>query len=156
MDPTNGIIHLLRGDTYESPIIINLGTKLKPDIYTLNDNDKLYFGLMEPNKAFENAIVKKTFTNMSDTDEDGNILLVLNPEDTLNLLVGKYFYMIKLKIVKDDGRTVVKTIVPPTQFFITGNNVYEPECDIITTSKPVSNDMIFDEANIVFEGGELM
>ena len=156
MDPTNGIIHLLRGDTYEAPIVINLGTKMNPEIYSLNDNDRLYFGLMEPNKAFENAVVKKTFTNMSDTDDDGNILLILNPEDTLNLLVGKYFYMIKLKIVKDDGRSIVKTIVPPTQFFIDGNNVEEPECDIITTSQQVSNDMIFDEDNIIFEGGELM
>ena len=155
MDHTNGIVHLLRGDSYIVPIIVNLGDKLHPQIYTLNDNDRIYFGLMEPNKAFENAVVKKTFSNMSDTDEDGNILLTLNPEDTLNLLVGKYYYMVKLKIVKDDGRTVVKTLIPPTQFFIDGNNPEKVECDIIITSTDSSDDIIYDEADIIFEGGEL-
>lgn len=154
MDHTNGIVHLLRGDSYSVPIIVNLGDKLHPQIYTLNDNDRIYFGLMEPNKAFENAVVKKTFSNMSDTDENGNILLTLDPEDTLNLLVGKYYYMVKLKIVKD-GRTIVKTLIPPTQFFIDGNNPEKVECDIIITSTDSSDDIIYDEADIIFEGGEL-
>ena len=122
MDYKNGIIYLFRGDSYSQPIIINIGTQLDPIIYKITDKDTLYFGLMEPNQSFEDAVLKKKYTSLDEKDDDGNILLNIEPDDTLNLLVGKYFYMIKLKTVQDSGKVTVKTIVPPTQFFLEGNN----------------------------------
>ena len=148
-DYNNGIIHLLRGDSYTNPIIINLGSKLDPVIYKLTENDSLYFGLMEPNQAFEEAVLKKKYTCLSETDSNGNILLKLLPSDTLNIAVGKYYYMVKLKTVNDLGEESVKTIIPPTQFFLEGNNV-EPGF----TERYETDDYHVD--HIIFEGGEII
>lgn len=134
---TNGIIHLMRGDTYTQSIVINIGNRLNPEYYSLQENDVLYFGLMEPNKTFEEAIIRKRYTHEDEKDSNGNILLKIYPEDTLQLLVGKYYYMIKLKQPGPDEKDIVTTIIPPTQFFLDGGNEtqdtgsgspeYEPE-----------------------------
>ena len=108
---SNGIITLMRGDSFTSPILVNLGNKLIPNLYKLNEGDAMYFGLMEPNTAFEDAIFKKKFTCDSPKDEDGNILLMIHPQDTEKLLVGKYYYMIKLLTKDEFGNDFVRTIV---------------------------------------------
>ena len=146
MDYTNGIIYLQRGDSFITPIYINIGTKLEPQYYTLTENDKLYFGLMEPNQAFEDAVLKKVFSNIDKVDENGNTLLILNPKDTLNLLCGKYYYCVKLRQIDENNNDIVKTIIPPTQFWIEGNN-----------PQMVNYHYYIDETNkeIIFEGGEL-
>ena len=130
-DNTNGIIHLMRGDTYAQPIIINIGNKLNPEYYSLQENDVLYFGLMQPNKTFEEAIIRKRYTHEDEKDINGNTILKLYPEDTLHLLVGKYYYMIKLKRQGSDEKDIVTTIVPPTQFFLDGGKNYDSSDDSI-------------------------
>lgn len=144
----NGIINLMRGDSFSTPIYINLGTKLNPIYKTLTHDDKLYFALMEPNQAFEDAVLKKVFDCTDDTDINGNTLLQLEPKDTEKLLVGKYYYMIKLRTFDVYGKEYVKTIVEPTQFFLNGNN---PEVDTIERHEQG----IYDIDNIIIEGGEV-
>lgn len=125
------IINLMRGDTYVSPIIINIGNKLYPEYYKLQENDCLYFGLMEPNQAFEDAVIKKKFTFDSLKDDNEDILLTLKPEDTENLLVGKYYYMVKLLTKDEYDNDLVRTIYPPTLFYLEGNNAsYEKEVNL--------------------------
>ena len=125
-DTDNGIITIMRGDYFQMPILINVGTKLIPEYVGLIGDEKLYFGIMEPHQAFEDAIVKKVFTSESPVDKDGNVILEILPEDTLNLLVGKYYYMIKLRYYEDNVEKV-KTITTPTLFWIMGSNVEEKE-----------------------------
>jgi hypothetical protein len=144
----NGIINLMRGDSFCTPIYINEGTKLNPVYKTLSYNDKLYFGLMEPNQAFEDAVVKKVFDYTSERDDKGNTLLILNPKDTEKLLVGKYYYMIKLRTFDVYGNEYVKTVIEPTQFFLNGNN---PQPDIVERHEQGS----YDIDHIVIEGGEV-
>ena len=48
MSHTNGIIYLMRGDSYSFPLSINLGTAFTPELYYLQEGDALYFGLMQP------------------------------------------------------------------------------------------------------------
>ena len=91
----NGIINLMRGDSFTTPIKINLGSKLRPIHYRLGPSDKLYFGLMEPNQAFENAILKKVFDHTSPQDGEGNTLLTLKP---LIILFTLSFFNKKNKI----------------------------------------------------------
>ena len=57
VEPENGIVTLMRGDTFVLPVHINDGTKLEPKYRSLSPTERLYFGLMEPGKAFENAVV---------------------------------------------------------------------------------------------------
>lgn len=113
----NDIITLTRGDTFSTPIFINVGDDLKKIGYTLLPTDTLYFGLCEPNQPFENAIVKKVYTYQSPKDEEGNILLSFKPEDTQYLLPGKYYYSFKLKSV-NGGKTEIATVIPNKIFNI--------------------------------------
>ena len=139
----------MRGDSFTSPIFVNLGSKLTPNLYQLTDEDALYFGLMEPNTAFEDAILKKKFTCDSPKDADGNILLMILPKETEKLLVGKYYYMIKLLTKDEFGQDFVKTIVQPTLFWLQGNNVKQKE-------EIHYDDSYTDSDRIIIDGGEIL
>ena len=158
-DNSNGIINLTRGDTLVLPIEVNLGTRLNPNIITLEGNTKLYFGLMAPNQAFEDAIVKKVLDSNSPTDENGNPLLMLSSEDTEHLLVGKYYYTLKCRYINEWGQEAVKTIKPSTLFWIMGENPSgEPTITTIKDSLPednIINNEITKYETIIFEGGEI-
>jgi hypothetical protein len=112
---------MIRGDSFSYSIKINSGTPLYPIIYNLSENDKLYVGIMEPNQSFENAIIKKVYNNNSEKDEEGNILLLLSPEDTEYLTTGLYYIQIKLKY-EEDNIEKISTILNPTKFYICGTN----------------------------------
>lgn len=162
IEPENGIVMLMRGDTLVLPIHINIGTKLAPRYKSLQPSERLYFGLMEPHQAFEDAVLKKVLDHTSDTDGDGNPLLVLNPKDTEKLSVGKYYYMIKLRTIDTFGQEVVRTIVSPTLFWLEGNNVAPQEDAYYTKGKynidrvEIDGGEVGDDQHIIFEGGEII
>ena len=112
------IITINRGDTYEFDLTINddsVGGR-----YILQDDDVLYFGLMDPHQKFENALVKKRYTK-DDCDEMGNLNIVIRAEDTLDLLPGVYYYSIKLHKMKNTDEEFIDkviTVVNKTKFII--------------------------------------
>ena len=121
IDPVSKIITINRGDTVEFPIYINeIGNMWAPVKTELEDADTIYFGVMEPNKNFEEAIIKKVFNKYSRRDEEGDLLVTLDPIDTLYLRPGKYYYSIKRKRVDVETFHVerVDTIIPNTLFYI--------------------------------------
>ena len=104
-----GTITINRGDTLTFPFTINVGTGINPIIYTLSENSKLYLGVMHPNDIFENAIIKKVYTADSEKDSNGNVIITFNPEDTVCLCTGKYYYAIKLQVFVN-GKQEVHTV----------------------------------------------
>ena len=113
-----GIISITRGDTACLPITLHDGTSIDNWEYHLNEKDELYFGLMEPNTFFEQAIVRKKYT-FNDLDANGTINIILNPEDTECLLPGLYYYQIKVRLYDPaSGNYLVNTVLPKTQFWI--------------------------------------
>ena len=110
----NNIITISRGDSFEFPLFINIGTLLNPIKYNLveHENAKIYLGVMEPNQAFEQALIRQIYTK-DDVDENGNIIIKFFPSDTYLLNPGIYYYEIKLK----DGNAVT-TVLPKTLFYI--------------------------------------
>lgn len=112
----NGIITLNRGDTVRLPLFINAGTEMNPVRYELQDTDKVYLGVMEPNSPFENAIIKKVYTK-EDINENGDIVVEFKSEDTCNLMPDDYYYEIKLEFTHS-GYYRINTIVPATKFSI--------------------------------------
>lgn len=113
------IITINRGDTYNFDLTIYDDST--PDgRYILQDDDVLYFGLMDPHQKFENALVKKRFTK-DDCDEAGNLNIEIKPEDTLDLMPGVYYYAIKLHRRKNDEVEYIDkviTVINKTKFVI--------------------------------------
>ena len=101
------------------PLFINNGTDIAPVRYVLNSSDTVYFAIMEPNKSFEDAILKKVFTVENEMTDQGDIWIKLDPIDTEHLLPGKYFYTVKLKTISDDGKYTVRTIITEKEFWLT-------------------------------------
>lgn len=97
---TNNIILLNRGDTYEFDLTIEDDTAIDGR-YHLQGEDTIYFGIMDPHQPFEDALVKKKFT-VEDADANGNLTIVLEPEDTLDLLPGTYYYSVKIHLQHED------------------------------------------------------
>lgn len=112
----NGFIRLARGDSFTVPLFINRGTMVTPVRYLIKNHPEasVYLGVMEPNEPFENAVIKKKYTSTSEVNKNGDLLIIFKPNDTLNLLPGKYYYSIKI----DYGNNSVDTIVPNTEFFV--------------------------------------
>ena len=92
----NNIIRLNRGDTYEFDLTISDDTSADGR-YHIQGDDTIYFGIMDPHQPFEDALVKKKFT-VDDTDGNGNLTIVIEPEDTLDLLPGTYYYSVKIHL----------------------------------------------------------
>ena len=115
------IIKMNRGDTYEFNLTID-DEGSENGKYILQGNDAVYFGLMEPNSAFEQSLVKKVYTE-EDRDKDGNIFITIEPEDTEHLLPGVYYYSVKLEVDHENGETYesihkVITVINKTKFII--------------------------------------
>lgn len=96
----NNVIILNRGDTYEFELTI-ADEASKDGCYHLQGDDTVYLGIMDPHQSFEDALVKKRFT-VEDMDAHGGLTIVLEPEDTLDLLPGTYYYAVKLHMQHED------------------------------------------------------
>ncbi len=127
MGALNNIIVMNRGDTYEFDLTI-VDESSADGRYRLVGDDTIYFGLMDPGQPFEVALVRKKYT-AADTDEMGNLVITIEPEDTLDLYPGKYFYAVKLHLDHEDidintgeptGARIdrVVTIINKTKFII--------------------------------------
>lgn len=110
---SSGVVELNRGDSTTLNILVDLGTRIESNVYRMTETDCVYFGLMEVNQPFEFAILKKKIT-ADKQDDKGIVKIQLEPEDTLCLLPGKYYYQVKLAIQPN----TVHTIIDKTQFFI--------------------------------------
>jgi hypothetical protein len=114
---SNGTVVISRGDSADIPLFINQGTKVCPIRYVLSNNDRLYLGIMEPNQKFEDALIRKVYTR-SNLNDFGDVVVKIYPEDTVNLIPGKYFYEAKLSYVDNSGENIINTIITKTEFYI--------------------------------------
>lgn len=115
----NNIVMINRGDTFTFDFTI-YDENSPEGRYILKDDDALYFGIMDPHQLFEDAIVRKKYTK-EDTDELGNLIITLKPEDTLDLCPGVYYYAIKLHKLTDNEEEYIDeviTVVNKTKFII--------------------------------------
>lgn len=115
----NGIITVNRGDSFTLPLYLSSENPGDGTSIEIDENSFIYFGVMEPNEPFENALIRKKFSK-DDLDVNGNLPMHFTPQDTQYLLPGKYYYQIKLQIVSptDVNKYDVYTIVDKTQFYI--------------------------------------
>ena len=113
-----GIIFHTRGDTFSSPLYLFEGKNYCPQKVTLDDEDTVYFAIVEPHQSFEDAIVRKKYTTNSLMDDEGNILIRLDSKDTEYLHTGTYYYTVKLL----RGTGEILTLIPLTLFTLIGTD----------------------------------
>lgn len=118
----DGIIKLSRGDSCKLPLFINQGTAVAPIRYNLKEvtkeNTVVYLSIMQPNQYFENGCVRKMFSKKSgnwNLNEYGDLIISIDPKDTLYLMPGKYFYEIKVDL---NGNNQINTIIQKKEFWI--------------------------------------
>ena len=118
---TNGIITMNRGDYGEFPLFINQGNNNYPIRYSL-DRDKseatIIFALMTFNQDFDNAFLKKVYDARSFTTGQNDVKIIFKPEDTQNLMPGKYFYGIRHVRILPNGQICQHMLVSKRLFFI--------------------------------------
>lgn len=112
----NNVITINRGDYLKFPVALWTGTFPKREQIILEEGDLVYFGLMHPNEPFERAFVKREYTK-DDVNSNGDLEIVLYPEDTLELYPGTYYYALKA-IYEVDGEPIVDTLVQKTRFIV--------------------------------------
>ena len=100
----NGFIVLNRGDTFDLPLFINNGNSINPIRTYIHEHPRatIYFGLMEPNQRFEQAILKKHYTAEDQINQHGDLVIHFKSTDTEYLLPGKYYYSVKCQVVPFD------------------------------------------------------
>lgn len=115
----NGIITMNRGDYAEIPLFINQGNQFYPIRYSMakDPSTTITFAIMLPNQSFETAMVRKTYSVNSKHTNQRDLIIQLVPEDTINLMPGKYFYSIKINMLQH-GHYCQKTLIPEKMFFI--------------------------------------
>ena len=113
----NNIITVNRGDSVEFDILPNIGTVLEPDCYVLQENDKIYFGVMEPTDKFEDGLIRKVYTSLDQKAATKAITIKLQSTDTEYLLPGTYYWSVKLEIFTINGNKV-STLIPRRKFII--------------------------------------
>lgn len=143
------VLQLMRGDTFEGALSINIGTTVSPVYYSLGEQDMVYVALMEPNQAFEDAIVKQTYNYLSETDDNGDLIITLDSKDTEYLSVGTYYLTAKLRYVDAMNKARVKTILPPTIFTLLGNNPVVSSDEYYNKNEYIADEIILDGGEIV-------
>lgn len=114
----NKVITMTRGDYLSLEIELKSGKFPNEIKYNLGEGDYLFFGLMEPNQPFEKAILKKEFTYDDYDIENGTLRIKIEPDDTLMLMPGTYYYQIKVLYKDEAGDTHIDTAVQKTKFII--------------------------------------
>lgn len=115
----SGIISLNRGDSFKVPLFINMGTDTEPVRVDLHKFPYLevYMGIMLPHQTFETAIIKKKFT-VDNANDKGDVVVNIEPAETMNLRPGKYFYEIKARLDDPIEGEYVRTVINKTQFLV--------------------------------------
>ena len=119
---SNGNIKVTRGDTFEITLFIDVNNNIfKSTRFPLHEGDIIYFHILEGNRPFECPLLSKKFT-YEDTNENNDIIIKFNHEDTFKLFPGIYFYEIKLQRPNgennDPSDDSYITIVPRRKFVI--------------------------------------
>lgn len=92
----SGNITVNRGDTFQVPLFIDINDKLLYSTrFPLKDGDKVFFHITAANLPFEKPLLGKAFT-IEDVNENNDILIRFEHEDTVWLHPGTYYYEIKL------------------------------------------------------------
>ncbi len=116
------IIKLNKGDSYEFPFVFK---DKNGALQFLKTDEVIYFAIVLPNQAFEDAVIVKGYTAEDQNAENAELLIKITPNDTRQLSPGSYYYTLKyqrggtLDVINDlDNAVEVRTLIDRTKFII--------------------------------------
>lgn len=142
----NQIIKMSKGDDAKFPLFLNRGSTVEPIRYLLNKGDgcEIYFYILNTHgdilvkKIFKTSGeietyvlgVKQPDTFYNNINENGDLMLRLMHDDTVNLDSGLYKYQIKAKLVdltepelpSGDTNYVYMTVTNKIDFYLLDDN----------------------------------
>lgn len=91
---------------------------MKPIRYSMlsNPNSELYVGVMMPHQNFENALIRKKYTNKSLHTDNRDVIIQFYPNDTICLIPGRYYIEAKLRLLDKFGNERIFTVLPKKIF----------------------------------------
>ena len=113
----NGTLSLSRGDHFQVPLFINIGTDEAPirlDLRTIPDA-QVYFGVYLPDSTFYDSVIAHKYT-YKDCNDYGDIIVNIFPAETASLYPGNYFYEAKLVLPDSVNGDFVGTVINKTRF----------------------------------------
>ena len=118
------IIKINRGDSYEfTATIPEKADRTKNHLLT--ELEVVYFAIMYPHQAFEEACLIKGYSVDDQDKKTGEVTIRIEPNDTRVLRPGVYYYTVKLQrggtldIINDlDEPDEVRTIIERTKFIV--------------------------------------
>lgn len=113
----NGIITLVKGDTFRVKLDMNIGNPIQPYYFQLQEGDYVTLKVMYANNSWNDAILTKVAT-IDNLDNLGNVIIEFTSDDTNYINCGMYIYQVKLYYSRN-GKDYVNTLVPRTRLFIT-------------------------------------
>lgn len=115
-----GMITLNRGDCFKAPLFINIGTEEEPIRLDMNKipDVEVYFGVYTPGSRFEDSFIAKKFTYL-DSNPLGDVMISLDPQDTLYIRPGIYLYSIKARMYDPIYGEWIGTVINANKFQIT-------------------------------------
>lgn len=115
----SGVITLNRGDCFKTPLFINIGTEEEPIRLDMNKAPEveIYFGVYAPGTKFENSFIIKKFTYL-DSNSFGDVMISLNPQDTLYIRPGAYIYSVKARMYDKAQGEWINTVIDANKFYI--------------------------------------
>lgn len=115
-----------RGDSTRFPLFINKGSRLHPIRYgfEVGDPHEIYFYILQPNQRFEDAFFIKTFKCVEgNINENGDMIISLDSNDTINFPEGRYLYLIRAKLYNDaTGKFDIVTVTNKHEFYLIDDN----------------------------------
>lgn len=64
------------------------------------------------------GIISESTVSETAVDNEGNMMILLNPEDTSFISAGEYCYYIKACLIDDTGKAVINTVTPKYSFIL--------------------------------------
>ena len=129
---SNQSIKISRGDNADFPLFLNKGTVIRPIRYSFGDGDgcEVYFYILAQNQTFtydDNGqlvggyITKITIPSIKENiNDNGDMIIRIQPQHTSGLQSGKYYYQIKAKVKdsKDETKYVINTVTNKNPFYV--------------------------------------
>lgn len=117
---SQGLITVHRGDTFNLPLSLNVGTPLNISNFGMQQGDVARLRLFVANEPWEDYVLSKdaTIENVTIENEIEYVTFSFNERDTQHIIAGEYYYELKVLSTRDNV-DYITTVIPRRKFVIT-------------------------------------